>query len=58
MTARARGSIDRFAFMLSAALFCLVVAISDGDTLKLRCGEAGAFRQLTVRLHAVSTRPS
>lgn len=53
MTARARGSIDRFAFMLSAALFCLVVAISDGDTLKLRCGEAGAFRQLTVRLHAV-----
>ena len=43
----------RFRFMLSAALFCLVVAISDGDTLKLRCGDAGAFRQLTVRLHAI-----
>ena len=39
--------------MLSAALFCLVVAISDGDTLKVRCGEPGAFRQLTVRLHAI-----
>ncbi len=39
--------------MLSAALFCLVVAIGDGDTLKVRCGEPGAFRQLTVRLHAV-----
>jgi endonuclease YncB( thermonuclease family) len=47
------ASIERFGFMLSAALFCLVVAISDGDTLKLRCGEAGAFRQLTVRLHAI-----
>ncbi|OUM04025.1 thermonuclease family protein [Variovorax sp. JS1663] len=39
--------------MFSAALFCLVVAISDGDTLKVRCGEPGAFRQLTVRLHAI-----
>src|SRR5688500_14222035 len=39
--------------MLSAALLCLVVAVSDGDTLKLRCGEPGAYRQLTVRLHAV-----
>ncbi|VTU27759.1 hypothetical protein H4CHR_02064 [Variovorax sp. PBS-H4] len=39
--------------MLSAALFCLVVAISDGDTLKVRCGEPGDFRQLTIRLHAV-----
>jgi len=39
--------------MLSAALFCLVVAIADGDTLKLRCGEPGDFRELTVRLHAV-----
>src|SRR5262245_52701724 len=39
--------------MLSAALLCLVVAISDGDPLKLRCGEPGAFRQVTVRLHAI-----
>ena len=39
--------------MLSATLFCLVVAISDGDTLKLRCGKPGAWRQHTVRLHAI-----
>jgi len=39
--------------MLSAALLCQVVAISDGDTPKLRGGEAGAFGQLTVRLHAL-----
>ncbi|MGK6307267.1 thermonuclease family protein [Variovorax sp. DT-64] len=45
--------MDRFGLMLSAALFCLVVAISDGDTLKVRCGEPGSFRQLTVRLHAI-----
>ena len=36
-----------------ALFFRLVVAISDGDTLKLRCGEPGDFRELTVRLHAV-----
>lgn len=29
---------------------CLVVAISDGDTLKARCGEPGAYQQVTVRL--------
>lgn len=33
-----------------AALLCLVVAVSDGDTLKARCGEAGAYEQVTVRL--------
>jgi endonuclease YncB( thermonuclease family) len=35
---------------LIAAALCLVVAISDGDTLKVRCGESGTFQQLTVRL--------
>lgn len=35
--------------MIAAAL-CLVVAISDGDTLKARCGEPGAYQQVTVRL--------
>ena len=39
--------------MLSATLLFLVVAVGDGDTLKLRCGEPGAYRQLTVRLHAI-----
>lgn len=29
--------------MLTAALFCLVVGISDGDTLTARCGGPGAY---------------
>lgn len=33
-----------------AAAICLVVAISDGDTLKARCGEVGSYRQEVVRL--------
>lgn len=32
------------------AFFCLVVAISDGDTLTARCGEPGDHGQLKVRL--------
>lgn len=36
--------------MSGAALLCLVVAISDGDTLKARCGEPGAYEQVTIRL--------
>jgi len=36
--------------MLSSILLCLVVGITDGDTLKVRCGEAGAYQQVTVRL--------
>ena len=35
---------------MTGALFCLVVAITDGDTLKARCGEPGAYEQVTVRL--------
>lgn len=35
--------------MIAVAL-CLVVAISDGDTIKARCGEPGAFQQVTIRL--------
>lgn len=35
---------------LLLASLCLVVAISDGDTLKARCGEPEAFRELSVRL--------
>ena len=34
----------------TAALLCLVVAITDGDTLKVRCGEPGAYEQVTIRL--------
>jgi endonuclease YncB( thermonuclease family) len=32
---------------------CLVVGIADGDTLTLRCGWVGAFRQVKVRLAEV-----
>lgn len=36
--------------MPAALLLCLVVGISDGDTLKARCGEPGAYEQVTIRL--------
>jgi endonuclease YncB( thermonuclease family) len=39
--------------MLATVAICLVVAISDGDTLRMRCGEPGAFQQVTVRLAEV-----
>ncbi|WP_077000158.1 thermonuclease family protein [Variovorax sp. KK3] len=39
--------------MLTATLFCLVVAVGDGDSLKVRCGEPGHYRQISVRLHAI-----
>ena len=29
---------------------CLIVAVTDGDTLKARCGTEGAYEQITVRL--------
>lgn len=31
-------------------LVCLIVGISDGDTLKARCGEPGPYQQVTIRL--------
>lgn len=37
----------------TAALLCLVVGISDGDTLTARCGEPGAYEQVKVRLSAI-----
>lgn len=36
--------------LLEALSLCLVVGISDGDTLKARCGEPGAYEQVTIRL--------
>ncbi len=39
--------------MIAAALLCLVVGVSDGDTLKVRCGTPGTYQQLTLRLSAV-----
>lgn len=37
----------------SAVLFCLVVAIADGDTLTARCGEPGAYEQVKVRIAGI-----
>lgn len=36
-----------------ATLVCLVIAITDGDTLKVRCGDPGAYQQITIRLGAI-----
>lgn len=37
--------------MISVVLVCLVVGISDGDSMTVRCDRAGA--QLQVRIHAI-----
>lgn len=39
--------------MLPSALLCLVIGITDGDTIKARCGAPGAYQQVTVRLAAI-----
>lgn len=39
--------------MSLSVLFCLVVAVSDGDTLTARCGRPGAYQQLKVRVAAI-----
>lgn len=31
-------------------LLCLVIAVADGDTLSVRCGEQGRYEQVSVRL--------
>jgi endonuclease YncB( thermonuclease family) len=36
-----------------SALVCLVVAITDGDTFKARCGTPGAYEQITIRISAI-----
>ncbi len=32
------------------AIVCLVVAVTDGDTIKVRCGDPGQYQQITIRL--------
>lgn len=44
--------------MSSSALLCLVIAITDGDTLKARCGDPGAYQQVTVRLAEIDAPES
>lgn len=41
-----------------ASLLCLVVAISDGDTLTARCGGPGAYQQVKVRVAAIDAPES
>jgi endonuclease YncB( thermonuclease family) len=45
--------LTRLLGMLSAALLCLVVGISDGDTLTARCGQPGQYEQVKVRLQGI-----
>lgn len=39
--------------MISTLLVCLVVGISDGDTLTVRCGPPGEPQPRQVRIHAI-----
>ncbi|MFM2324518.1 MAG: hypothetical protein RL244_1397, partial [Pseudomonadota bacterium] len=39
--------------MTAAVLLCLVIAITDGDTLTARCGEPGAYEQVAIRISAI-----
>ena len=39
--------------MLAATLLCLIVGISDGDTLTARYGQSGAYEQIKVRLSGI-----
>ncbi|ACY33371.1 micrococcal nuclease-like protein [Comamonas thiooxydans] len=39
--------------MIATSLLCLVVGISDGDTLTARCGEPEQYEQVKVRLQGI-----
>ncbi len=39
--------------MIAATLLCLVVGVSDGDTITARCGEPGAYEQVKVRIQGI-----
>ena len=45
-------------YVISATLLCLVVGISDGDTLTARCGQPGTYEQVKVRIHAIDAPES
>lgn len=44
--------------MIASPLLCLVVAITDGDTIKTRCTSAGSHEQITVRVSAIDAPES
>lgn len=35
------------------SLECLTVGVTDGDTIKVRCGQPGSYEQITVRFAAI-----
>lgn len=39
--------------MIAGLALCLVVGITDGDTIKVRCGEIGAYEQVSIRLGGI-----
>lgn len=39
--------------LAAAAYQCLVVGVSDGDTLTARCGQPGAYQQIKVRVSGI-----
>ena len=41
----------------ASVLFCLVIAIADGDTLTARCGPPSAPRKMHVRIAAIDYDP-
>ncbi|MDM0021886.1 thermonuclease family protein [Variovorax sp. J22R187] len=62
MTLRDNGTMRRFLPLLLLALplavfaaprTCLVVGVSDGDTLKARCGQPGSYEEVKVRLNGI-----
>ena len=44
--------------MLAATLPCLVVGVSDGDTITARCGQPGEYQQVKVRLGGIDAPES
>ena len=44
--------------MLVEVALCLIVGVSDGDTLTARCGEPGSYSQEKIRLSAVDAPES
>jgi len=38
---------------VASADTCLIVGVSDGDTLKARCGVSGAYEQITIRINEI-----
>lgn len=44
--------------MLTALAICLIVGVSDGDTLTARCGQPGAYEQVKIRLGGIDAPES